>query len=468
MNSKQIIKELKKICGDKNVISDRNDLISYEMDWDKKSSGLCLCTVLPKNVMEVSKIVKFCHLNLISIIPQGGNTGLVGGTVPVLKKKEIIINLKRINEIYEIDVINFTADVGAGLILDNLNQKLIQHNLFFPLEMASSGSSQLGGNIATNAGGMNVIKYGNIRNNILGIEAVLPNGEIIQSLNKVTKNNTGYNLTNLMCGSEGTLGIITRSILKIYPLLDQSKTLLVAFTGLNNLLDFYRHFQKYFNTKIERCELLTNINFKLSLKHSLIKDFFFKTDHNFYLLIKLSYSEKKYDIYKDLDHFFTKFNNLFSDVLLSQSLKQEEDLWKFREIITEAQKIEGRVIHNDISVPIANLETFFHDCEKDLDDRIRDFIVYPFGHLGDGNVHYNIIITGNRENFETIENKVYEIVNKNVKKYDGSISAEHGIGLFKKNELIKFHDKNTLKLIKNIKKNIDPKNIMNRSKVIDL
>ena len=272
MNSKQIIRELKKICGDKYVISDRNELISYEMDWDKKLSGLCLCTVLPKNVMEVSKIVKFCHLNQISIIPQGGNTGLVGGTVPVLKKKEIIINLKRINQINEIDVINFTADVGAGLILDNLNQKLFQHNLFFPLEMASSGSSQLGGNIATNAGGMNVIKYGSIRNNILGIEAVLPNGKIIQSMNKVSKNNTGYNLTNLLCGSEGTLGIITRSILKIYPILDQSKTLLVAFTELNNLLDFYRHFQKYFNIKIERCELLTNINFKLSVKHSLIKD----------------------------------------------------------------------------------------------------------------------------------------------------------------------------------------------------
>ena len=204
------------------------------------------------------------------------------------------------------------------------------------------------------------------------------------------------------------------------------------------------------------------------MKHSLIKKSFFQKDHDFYLLIKLSFSEKKYDIYSDLDYFFNEYKDLFTDVILSQSLKQEKDLWKFREVITEAQKIEGLVIHNDISIPIANLKNFFNDCEKDLNKKIKDIIVYPFGHLGDGNIHYNVIIKGNRKNYKLLENKVYETVNKNVTKYKGSISAEHGIGLFKKDELKKFLDKNSLNLIKDIKRNIDPKNIMNNSKVIDL
>ena len=204
------------------------------------------------------------------------------------------------------------------------------------------------------------------------------------------------------------------------------------------------------------------------MKHSLIKKSFFQKDYDFYLLIKLSFSEKKYDIYSDLDYFFNEYKDLFTDVILSQSLKQEKDLWKFREVITEAQKIEGLVIHNDISIPIANLKNFFNDCEKDLNKKIKDIIVYPFGHLGDGNIHYNVIIKGNRKNYKLLENKVYETVNKNVTKYKGSISAEHGIGLFKKDELKKFLDKNSLNLIKDIKRNIDPKNIMNNSKVIDL
>ena len=467
MNNLNTIKFLQKICGDEGVITNDTDTKVFDQDWDKKFQHKSICVVLPRNKQEVSQIVKFCNDNIIKIIPQGGNTGLVAGANPTSNKTEIILNLKKMNKIKEIDKLNLSIELEAGVVLELLKDQCEREGIYFPLEITSSGSSQIGGNIATNAGGMNAIKYGTMRDQLLGIEVVTADGNVMNLNNKMRKNNMGYDLKFLFCGSEGTLGIITSATLKLYPLPKKSISILVAYENISSLLDSYIEIRGELSDLLECCEFFTNVSFQIAKKNKSLNKNFFSQDYPYYLLLRLTSNSFSTNLEHIITSFLYKKEN-YADVIIPLNKSNEKEFWTFREKISEGQKKEGFVIHNDISVPINELGNLLNDVKKKISDIDSQFILHSFGHLGDSNIHMNIILDSKNKDLNNIEYMVTNIINDKVIELGGSISAEHGIGIIKKNSFIKYSKDTNVEAMKKIKKIFDPNNIMNPNKIFDI
>ena len=435
----------------------------YSADWRKRFSNICLGVAFPKSTNEVSKIVKFASENNLKLIPQGGNTGLVGGTSPTKNKAEIIINLEKMDKVINIDEDNKSIELQSGVIVEKAVLELEKKNFTFPLNMSSIGSSQVGGTIATNAGGMNVIKYGSIRNNILSLEVVLANGEVLNLGSNLIKDNTGYNLKDLFCGSEGTLGIITKARIKIYPKPIDHSSIFISINSIKSLLIVFRYLNRNFLDKIERIEFISDLSFELCLKHNLLDRRFFEKKSNYYLLVKFIYFENS-EI--NLENVYTNLKGNFEEFLISQNEKQSLDFWKFRESLTEAQKIDGKLIGFDLSIPINHLENFLLQSQYKINELLPETKFHIFGHLGDSNIHFNLIEPENiKKDFYSYEKKIKRIINNLIIKFGGSVSAEHGIGILKKDDFKKTKSTKEIKLMKNIKKLFDPKNILNPNKI---
>ena len=435
----------------------------YSADWRKRFSNICLGVAFPKSTNEVSKIVKFASENNLKLIPQGGNTGLVGGTSPTKNKAEIIINLEKMDKVINIDEDNKSIELQSGVIVEKVVSELEKKNFTFPLNMSSIGSSQVGGTIATNAGGMNVIKYGSIRNNILSLEVVLANGEVLNLGSNLIKDNTGYNLKDLFCGSEGTLGIITKARIKIYPKPIDHSSIFISINSIKSLLIVFRYLNRNFLDKIERIEFISDLSFELCLKHNLLDRRFFEKKSNYYLLVKFIYFENS-EI--NLENIYTNLKGNFEEFLISQNEKQSLDFWKFRESLTEAQKIDGKLIGFDLSIPINHLENFLLQSQYKINELLPETKFHIFGHLGDSNIHFNLIEPENmKKDFYSYEKKIKNIINNLIIKFGGSVSAEHGIGILKKDDFKKTKSTKEIKLMKNIKKLFDPKNILNPNKI---
>tara|TARA_B110000483_G_scaffold98644_1_gene121001 strand:- start:14662 stop:16098 length:1437 start_codon:yes stop_codon:yes gene_type:complete len=464
-----ILNDLAKLCHTVSAYKDKTLVKSYSADWRGRLNNIALCILFPSSALEISKVVKYCNKNNINIIPQGGNTGLVYATSPSNNYKDIIINLKNLNKILRIDKVNKFIEVESGVIIDALTDYVRDRNYLFPLLMASTGSSQIGGSIATNAGGMNVIKYGSTRQNVLSLEVVLANGKIINVGSNVIKDNSGYSLKDLFCGSEGTLGIITKATMKIYPLPTSDLTCFISVNNIENVVNLYNKIENVFKENIDRCELIPDIAFDLCKKHNFIENHFFEIKQNFYILIKFS-SFEKYNDFKDrIQNYLLKLSKLYEDILFPQNLEQTSKFWKFRENITEAQKLDGKIIPFDISIPLDSLDNFFKESYKQINKILPNIKFCSFGHIGDSNIHYNLIEPEHCEkNFymfeKTISNTIYNLVHK----YSGSISAEHGIGVLKKEELSKYKSKAELELMIKIKRAFDTENILNRGKLFDV
>ena len=435
----------------------------YSADWRKRFSNICLGVAFPKSTSEVSKIVKFASENNLKLIPQGGNTGLVGGTSPTKNKAEIIINLEKMDKVINIDEDNKSIELQSGVIVEKVVSELEKKNFTFPLNMSSIGSSQVGGTIATNAGGMNVIKYGSIRNNILSLEVVLANGEVLNLGSNLIKDNTGYNLKDLFCGSEGTLGIITKARIKIYPKPIDHSSIFISINSIKSLLIVFGYLNRNFLDKIERIEFISDLSFELCLKHNLLDRRFFEKKSNYYLLVKFIYFENS-EI--NLENVYTNLKGNFEEFLISQNEKQSLDFWKFRESLTEAQKIDGKLIGFDLSIPINHLENFLLQSQYKINELLPETKFHIFGHLGDSNIHFNLIEPENiKKDFYSYEKKIKHIVNNLIIKFGGSVSAEHGIGILKKDDFKRTKSTKEIKLMKNIKKLFDPKNILNPNKI---
>ena len=328
----KIFKNLSKICKTINCIDDELDIIKYSKDWRGRINEKALCVVFPKNEDEVSKILKFCYDNEVKVIPQGGNTNLVASASPSKEKKEIIINMEKINQIHHIDILNKCVEVDAGVKIDDLNTSLEKDGFLFPLEMASTGSSQVGGVISTNAGGINVLHYGSVRNNLLGLDVVLSNGKILRLGSKVVKDNTGYNLKDLFCGSEGTLGIITRATLKIYPKAQNYFTFIASFENLKDVINFYEYISKEFRFPITGFEMIPQISFDLCIKHNFMKKSFFENLKNYYALVKIQIDNLDDQIINLLQEKLFECSDLYSEIIIAQNEKQNKEFWKFRKI----------------------------------------------------------------------------------------------------------------------------------------
>mgnify|MGYP001246810055 CR=1 FL=1 len=465
----KLFQELILIVGENNILRDPTDLEKYYKDWRGFYKNKCLCVVFPKNTDVLQDIVKYCYKRNIKIVPQGGNTSLTGASVPSYNMKEIIINFSKMNKILEIDKDNLTILVESGLVLDKLKEYLDKEHLYFPIDLSSSGSCMVGGNIATNAGGINALKYGSMKENVIGIEIVTGEGSILTSLSKMKKNNTGYDLKSIICNSEGTLGLISKALLKVYPKPNDSLTFFAAYNDLETCIKSFKQIRKIYFDKLESAELIPNFSFEVCIKNNFLKKHFFQKEFPWYIIYRLNLYENKIHFQNYFEKHYKTISNNMSDILIPNSIAQEKKIWKFRDDLVEAYKIEGKIITNDISIPLNRIEEFFTVAQNYIKKIIPNVQFHPFGHIGDGNIHFNMIIPNNvsKQSYVQRRNTIYNYINNLVEDYEGSFSAEHGIGQIKKSALLKFKSQYEINLMKNLKKVFDPKNIFNPGKIFD-
>ena len=463
------INKFRKIVGNKNVITDKNDMQKYLKEWRGVYTGVAGAIVKPKSTKEVSNILKFAYRKNISCIPQGGNTGLVGGQIP-FNRDHIVISLERLNKIREINPTDQSVTVEAGLILSDLQKKCDENNLIFPLSLASEGSCSLGGNIASNAGGVAVLYYGNTRELVMGLEVVLSDGSIINNLKTLIKDNTGYSIKDLFVGSEGTLGVITAATLKVFPKPKNIYTALLSVNSPKQSIEILNYIRNNLSIPLTAFELMNNFSIELVNKH-MDKASIPIEKFKWLILVEFSSIEVSKNEKDKIENLLNEIlhQNLAKDIFISQSLKQAKDMWYIRESISEAQKKEGGSIKNDISIPIKDISKFINNAEKISKEVIPGSRSVIFGHIGDGNIHFNISqpIKSDKDKFLKKDKKLRKKINDLTIELNGSISAEHGIGLTKKADLKKYMKKD-VELFKLIKKSLDPKNIMNPGKIIDI
>jgi len=465
----KVFDKLTLIVGEKNILTEQKELTKYSKDWRGFYNNKSLCVVFPINTKTLKEIVIFCFENDIKIVPQGGNTSLTGASVPTYKSQEIIINFSKMNKILEIDKSNLTVLVEAGLILDNLKENLDKEGLYFPINLSSSGSCMIGGNIATNAGGINALKYGTMKDNLIGIEMITGNGTLLSNLSKMKKNNTGYDLKSIVSSSEGTLGMISKALLKIYPKPTDSFTFFVAYENLNLCIESFKQIRNIYYDKLESAELIPNYSFEVCLKNNFINKHFFKTKNPWYVMYRLNLYENKLNFQNIFENNYPVLDKFIKEILIPTSIEQENKIWKFRDDLVEAYKMEGKVVTNDISIPLDKIDIFFKTAASHLNKIPIEIKLHPFGHLGDNNIHFNMVLPNIEDlnSYIKIRDEIYLYINDLVQSYGGSFSAEHGIGQIKKDSLLKYKTSSEIEIMKNIKKIFDPKNILNDGKIFD-
>ncbi|MEI7531960.1 MAG: FAD-binding oxidoreductase [Betaproteobacteria bacterium] len=470
-STQEFLKELTLILGRRYVITDEIDQASYLTDWRKKYTGLALAVVLPKSTQQVSDIVKICQKYQISMVPQGGNTSMVGGAVPNQSGQQILISLKLMNRIIELDQANQTMTVEGGCILQVAQEMAQSKGFLFPLSLGSEGSCTLGGNLATNAGGTNVLRYGNAREQCLGLEVVNAQGQVINSLRSLRKDNTGYDLRHLFIGSEGTLGIITQAIFKLFPLPKTQWTALVSLDSIPKAIELLRICQQMGSGLLSGFEMMTRESLSLIELH--FKQFKnpMAGDPNLIVLIELSDQESEAharQIFENiLEHALE--SNTITDAIVAENLTQVNHFWQMRDHITLAQAMEGGNIKHDITLPLSSMTHFITQTDAMLKKEFPGLRVINFGHLGDGNLHYNMsppIGADFSEFVNNYESRISEIVYAQVDKYKGSISAEHGIGQSKAGVLKAHRGEQAYETMLSIKKALDPHNLMNPDRVV--
>jgi len=358
------INKFRKIVGNKNVITNKNDMQKYLKEWRGVYTGVAGAIVKPKSTKEVSNILKFAYRENISCIPQGGNTGLVGGQIP-FNKDHIVISLERLNKIREINPTDLSVTVEAGLILSDLQKECDENNLIFPLSLASEGSCSLGGNIASNAGGVAVLYYGNTRELVMGLEVVLSDGSIINNLKTLIKDNTGYSIKDLFVGSEGTLGVITAATLKVFPKPKNTYTALLSVNSPKQSIEILNYIRNNLSIPLTAFELMNNFSIELVNKH-MDKAPIPIEKFKWLILVEFSSIEVSKNEKDKIENLLNEIlhQDLAKDIFISQSSKQAKDMWYIRESISEAQKKEGGSIKNDISVPIKDISKFINNAEK--------------------------------------------------------------------------------------------------------
>ena len=419
---------------------------------------------------EVAALVSLCNLHQLSIVPQGGNTGLCGGATPSNDYQSVVISTSRLNKIHEVNLENSTITLDAGVVLARAQEAAEQSGKLFPLSLASEGSCTIGGNLSTNAGGVQVLRYGNMRDLTLGLEVVTPSGEVFNGLRGLRKDNTGYSLKDLYIGSEGTLGIITAATLKLFPLPRSKATALVALSNINSSIQLIELIKLHCNSDLTAFEIISSK--ALSLVPSGIEKLAGLADEKspWAVLIELSSMEDEERSYMQLESALEKaFNaSLINDAVLSKSLHQAKELWKIREGIPEAQLNLGTTIKHDISLPISELAEFVSSTEVKLKLFWPYLQTIIFGHIGDGNLHYNIapLTPEFSKDLETRRKDINQLVHDEVYKYSGSFSAEHGIGQLKLEELTTRKSFIEMELMRSIKRALDPQGIMNPGKVL--
>lgn len=454
------------IAGPKGVV-DETGQAAHLTEWRGRWRGDASIIVAPKTTKAVSEIVKVCAENNLAITPQGGNTGLVGGQIPF--DGEVLLSLKRMRQIREIEPLNNSVTVDAGVTLQEAQEAAKSVDRLFPLSIGSEGSCQIGGVISTNAGGVNVLRYGNTRDLVLGLEAVLPNGEIWDGLKRLRKNNTGYDLKHLFIGGEGTLGIVTGAVLKLFPRPADRITVFAGCENMENVVRTLAHANEKTGGATTSFEFLSQLSLKLVLKN--IQNTRAPLDNSYPAYILMEFSAGRKDILRPLvEGMLTDAldKDLISDVVIAENEQHANDFWRIRHAMSEAINHEGLGARHDVSVATSDIPAFLSAANAAIERISKGARAIAFGHVGDGNVHYDVVGPPGApkdaldDQREDIENAVYEIIDR----FDGSFSAEHGVGMHKRRALERYKSPVEQQMMRAVKDSLDPAGIMNPGKIL--
>jgi FAD/FMN-containing dehydrogenase len=450
------IAALARIVGAKNVLSGENDTAPYTTDWRRQYRGTAVAVVRPATTAEVSVVVRLCAEAGVAIVPQGGNTGLSGASVPTGKQREIVVALARMNRIRQLDALNDTLTAEAGCVLADIQRAASDAGRLFALSLGAEGSCQIGGNLSTNAGGVNVLRYGNARDQVLGIEAVLADGRVWHGLRGLRKDNTGYDLKQLLIGAEGTLGIITAAVLRLHPKPAASATAWIALEGPQRAVELLAHVRNGCSDRLTAFELLsaTAANAVFAHRPEIRNPL---PGATWYVLLELADSGTGDALHRLLEQ--ALHTPLVQNAVVAKNDAESKMLWSIRHAVPEAQFAN---VKHDISVAISKIPEFIERAGAALEKLLPGVPVYCFGHVGDGNLHYNVgdaALLARRD-------EVNRIVYDEVAALEGSISAEHGLGQLKRDEITRHKDPLELELMRAVKRALDPQGLMNPGKVI--
>ena len=472
-----LLDQLRHIVGSAHVLTE-GDLSAWEQDWRKRAPGKALAVIRPGATDEVAAVVKTCatHLALrpdcgLSLVPQGGNTGLVTGSTPDDSGRQIVLSLQRMNAVRSIDCANLTVTVDAGCILQNLQERAHADGLLFPLSLAAQGTCTIGGNLASNAGGTQVLRYGNARELCLGLEVVTAQGDVWHGLSGLRKDNTGYDLRDLFIGSEGTLGIITAATLKLYPQPAAQLTAWAAVPSMAQAIELLGLAQRQLGAGLTGFEVMGQFALSLVDRHFPQLRVPFHAQAPFCVLLENASHESETHARSGFERLLESAleQGCVTDAVVAENLAQARQLWHVRESIPLAQALEGLNIKHDISVPVSNIPDFVRDTDALLQAAIPGVRLVNFGHLGDGNLHYNVQAPqgGDAAVFlSEREPEVNTLVFDAVVRFGGSISAEHGVGSLKVEHLAHYKSPVALELMRSIKRSLDPQNLLNPGRVV--
>lgn len=464
-----VLETLVSLLGREAVLTGESAL-PFCRDWRGRYQGEALAVVFPADVRQVSQVVQLCASRQIAIVPQGGNTSLCGASVPLdAPISQIVLNLSRMNRIREIDAVNYTLTVEAGCKLAELYAAAEQQDRLFPLGLtAIAPHCEIGGNLSTNAGGIGVLRYGNARDLVLGLEVVLPDGRIWDGLRRLRKDNTGYDLKHLFIGAEGTLGIITAAVLKLFPRPKTTATACIALRDPTAAVALLAHLRASCGDNISGFELISRTCLDLVFKNIADTQEPFANRYEWLVIAQLT-SVLSEPLDASLSGALRSFGNAILEFDVTTERMRAERWWKLRKNISEAQKIEGISIKHDVSVPLSGVAEFITQASQRLRETYPGIRIVAFGHLGDGNIHYNASLFDAGQNAAFIdanESDVNRMVYDVVASLNGSISAEHGLGQLKREEITRYKNPLEIELMRNIKQAIDPYDLMNPGKVI--
>ena len=461
---------MKAVVGDKGFTTDEAEMAPALSERRELFRGKAAALIRPASVEEVSAIMKIAHETETPIVPQGGNTGLVGGQIPFEHGGEVVLSLSRINRLRDIDTLNNTMTVDAGITLAAIQDAAAEVDRLFPLSLASEGSCQIGGNLSTNAGGTQVLRYGNARDLVLGLEVVLADGEIWNGLRGLRKDNTGYDLKQLFLGAEGTLGIITGAVLKLYPRPKATETAFVAVPDVESAVALLRLAEGLTGGLVSTFELLPRIGVEFVTRHVEGVSDPLADPSPWYVLIEVTAGTQHAGLSALLEAALTEGleQGLLSDAAIAHTEAQRANFWRLREDMSDVQRLEGGSIKHDVSVPVSRMADFIAEASAAVKARLPDVRPVPFGHIGDGNVHFNLSQPEamDKQAFLNLWGEMNEIVHAIARGMNGSISAEHGVGRLKRDEIAATKPAIEIELMRRLKATLDPKNILNPGKMI--
>ncbi len=466
----EALERIKQVVGPGGWTADAQEMEPYLVEPRQRYRGRAALVVRPARTEEVAAVVRLCAQAGVGIVPQGGNTSLVGGAVPHEHGGEIVLSLSRMNAIRAVDAVNDAITVEAGCVLANVQAAAAAADRLFPLSLAAEGSCQIGGNLSTNAGGTAVLRYGTARDLALGLEVVLPDGAVWDGLRDLRKDNTGYDLKQLFIGAEGTLGVITAAVLKLFPRPRDVQTAFVAAPDAGAAVELFMRARAAVGEAVTACELIPRIALDLILRHVPDCRDPLAEPHPWYVLLELSAFSRAAGLGGALEALLADAaeSGLVSDATIAASAGQARGLWRLREAVPEAERHEGASIKHDVAVPVSRVADFMAEATAAVEARLPGVRPVPFGHLGDGNIHFNLSqpVGADAAAFLAEWDAMNRLVHDIVARMGGSFSAEHGIGRMKRGELERYKPAVEVELMRRLKTALDPKGIMNPGKVV--